>query len=102
MPVLPNEIFQEVVQYAGLVKEIKRRRQKYLLLATAFTWDKRLMAVFTQDFKKYLCEFELIYRAFNEGHRFPGFDIEDLELSIIAESSDDADIEMGRYDFVDE
>ena len=102
MPALPNEIYQEVVQYVGLVKEIKRRRKNYLLYVTALTWDRKLIAVFTHDFKKYLCEFELIHRAFNEGHRFVGFDIEDLELSIISESSDNADIEMGRYDFVDE
>ena len=102
MSTLPNEIFQQIVQYAGLVDEIKNRRKNYLLFARALTWDRKLAAVFTVDFKKYLCEFELIHRAFNEGHRFPGFSIHDIELSFVSESSDDADIEMGRYDFVDE
>ena len=65
MPTLPNEIFQQIVQYAGLVDEIKKRRKKYLMYARALTWDRKLAAVFTVDFKKYLCEYELLQRAYD-------------------------------------
>ena len=69
---LPHAVFQIIVQYVGLERSIKKQTQIYMYHAGVFEVDSKFN-VYTQPFKKFLLELDLVCTAMHESDRFPGY-----------------------------
>ena len=60
------------MQYLGLERSIKQRTSRFVFHAGVYEIDHSL-EVYTQPFRKFLLEFDLLRTAMRESHRFPGY-----------------------------